>query len=61
MSQDDRQDCQLKLQRSVRAWLKQSKLQRFVRDVTKIIRLSKIYEKCQRLARAREWFQGARQ
>jgi len=39
MNQLEAKECAQKLQKAVRVWLKESKLQRFVRDVIKIVKL----------------------
>tara|TARA_B110000285_G_scaffold164349_1_gene183539 strand:+ start:550 stop:789 length:240 start_codon:yes stop_codon:yes gene_type:complete len=56
MSAEERKTCSVRLQRSVRTWLKESKFKRFIRDVIKITKLSKIFNKQQKLHRARDWF-----
>lgn len=48
--------CASKLQNSVRVWLKESKLKRFVRDVVKIVKMAKIFNKHRKYQIAREWF-----
>jgi phage host-nuclease inhibitor protein Gam len=45
MTGEERKNCQVRLQRSVRAWLKESKFKRFIRDVIKIAKLAKIFER----------------
>ena len=45
-----------KLQHSVRDWLKETRLQRFVRDVLKLSKLAKIHSKLSKHRMARAWF-----
>ena len=61
MSAEERKTQSIRLQRSVRTWLKESKFKRFIRDVIKITKLSKIFNKQQKLHRARDWFQMYKQ
>ena len=57
MEDSESKVCVNRLSNAIRHWLKESKLQRFVRDVIKLVKLNKIYNKYYFRTRALRWFE----
>ena len=49
-----------KLQKGIRSWLRETRLRRFVRDVVKLSKLSKIYERTKGRHRFKDWFERSK-